>query len=62
MPSGANDARFQRATFDMHMMCALHAKERTKEEWAALAAAAGFRVQRIVPTRGVFSVVEAVPA
>ena len=61
VPDGATDGRFSRAFFDLHMMCALAAVERTAGEWGDLLARTGFRLARVVPTRGLFSVMEAVP-
>lgn len=61
VPDGAADARYARAFFDVHMMCALAAVERTAGEWGDLLARTGFKLARVVPTRGVFSVMEAVP-
>jgi hypothetical protein len=37
-------------------------QERTEDEYAALLSKAGFRLNRVVPTESVVSVVEAVPA
>lgn len=62
VPDGANDPRYTRAFFDLHMMCALAAVERTASEWGDLLARTGFKLARVVPTRGLFSVMEAVPA
>ena len=61
VPDGATDARFTRAFFDLHMMCALAAVERTAGEWGDLLARTGFKLNRVVATRGLFSVMEAVP-
>ncbi len=62
VPSGTADPVFQRGIMDLHMMCALQAKERTAEEWAGLVGQAGFRLKAVVPTRGLFSVMECVAA
>lgn len=44
-------------------MCAQHdGKERDTEQWRAILAAAGFELRRVVATRSIFSIVEAVPA
>ena len=50
-----------RAASDMHMMVQHDGKERDADEWRSLLDAAGFRLARIVRTRSIFSVVEAVP-
>lgn len=47
---------------DLEMLVDPGGKERTAEEWAALLASGGFRLNRIVPTPSLFSVVEGVPA
>ena len=47
---------------DLEMLVNPGGKERTAEEWAALLASGGFRLNRIVPTPSLFSVVEGVPA
>lgn len=47
---------------DLHMMTLLGGRERTAEEYAALLAAAGFELGRVVPTGAGASIVEAVPA
>ena len=59
VPDGATDARWERAHFDLHMLCALAAKERTRAEWRDLLKEAGFGLDRVVSTRGLFSVMEA---
>ncbi len=47
---------------DLHMLLTNHGgKERTEEEYRALLAAAGFRIERIVPTRTPWSVIDARP-
>jgi hypothetical protein len=46
---------------DMTMLVLPGGEERTEPEYAALLGKAGFRVQRVVPTASVVSVVEAVP-
>jgi len=61
VPDAATDPTYCRAFFDLHMMCALAAKERTAGEWGRLLEGCGFRLNRVVPTRGLFSVMEAVP-
>jgi hypothetical protein len=37
------------------------AKERTEQQFAELLAAAGFKLQRVMPTKSLFFVMEAVP-
>ena len=51
-----------RTMSDLHMMVQHNGKERDTAEWRAILAASGFALVRVVPTRSVFSVVEAVPA
>jgi hypothetical protein len=51
-----------RTASDLHMMVQHDGKERDPDEWRAILAEAGFALRRIVPTRSLFSVVEAVPA
>jgi hypothetical protein len=47
---------------DLHMMMTNHGgKERTEEEYRTLLAAAGFRIERVIPTRTPWSVIEARP-
>jgi hypothetical protein len=48
--------------FDMWLMLLLDGKERTQPQYAALLAAAGFRLNRIVPTTSPVSIIEALPA
>jgi hypothetical protein len=47
---------------DLNMLVIPGGKERTEAEYRDLYAAAGFRLARIVPTRGEVSVIEGVPA
>ena len=47
---------------DLEMLAIPGGKERTTEEYAALLAAAGFKLTRVVPTRSPVSILEAVPA
>ncbi|MEN6541080.1 methyltransferase [Parvibaculum sp.] len=46
---------------DLEMLVATTGRERTEPEYAALMAKAGFRLERIVPTIGLASVIEASP-
>ena len=43
------------------MMVNVGGRERTEAEFSALLDAAGFRLTRIIPTQGLWSVVEGVP-
>lgn len=49
------------ARSDLHMLVALGAKERTAAEFRDLLDSAGFRMTRVVPAAGFFSVIEARP-
>lgn len=52
-----------RVNADVHMLFMYgDAKERTEAQFAALLAAGGFRLARVAPTKGLFFVIEAVPA
>jgi hypothetical protein len=46
---------------DLVMIGVLPGRERTEEEFAELLAAAGFRVNQVIPTHSMLSIVEAVP-
>jgi hypothetical protein len=47
---------------DMHMLVQYgDAKERTEEQFAGLLQAAGFKLNRVLPTKSLFFVLEAVP-
>ncbi|EIE23146.1 hypothetical protein COCSUDRAFT_66185 [Coccomyxa subellipsoidea C-169] len=56
------DPLFQRALLDVHMMVALNGAERTVAQWKQMLGEAGFTFARHIPTRSVFSIVEALPA
>jgi hypothetical protein len=56
-----NDPLMTRGILDVHMLVALNGAERTQKQWKGLLSAAGFEFRQMVPTRGVFSVVEAIP-
>ncbi|BDA50265.1 3'-hydroxy-N-methyl-(S)-coclaurine 4'-O-methyltransferase [Coccomyxa sp. Obi] len=56
-----SDPLFQRALLDVHMMVVHNGAERTVTEWKGLLNAAGFSFGSHIPTRGVFSIVEAFP-
>ncbi len=49
-------------TIRMCLQVLVQGRERTAAQWRALLASAGFKLTRIVSCRGVFCVVEAVPA
>jgi hypothetical protein len=59
LPTG--DTPHQGKVQDMVMLVTPGGQERTEAEYASLLAKAGFRLQRVVPTESVVSVVEAVP-
>jgi hypothetical protein len=44
---------------DLNMLVVLGGRERTEEEYRALLRAAGFRLERVLPTHSPFSVIEA---
>ena len=44
---------------DINMLVLLGGRERTEDEYGRLFAAAGFRLERIIPTHSPFSVIEA---
>jgi len=46
---------------DLNMMVITGGVERTREEYAAIMEAAGFRLTRVVPTRRPIAVIEASP-
>jgi len=57
-----NKASFA-ALIDLEMLHATHGgRERTREEFASLFAAAGFKLNRVVPTKSWANVIEGVPA
>lgn len=56
------DAFFFGKLLDLNMLVVLGGRERTEAEYRALLSAGGFRLDRIVPTPSLASVVEAVPA
>jgi len=62
MPARATpSARHQTAAWgDLNMLVGPGGRERTEAEFGALLEAAGFRIRRVVPTRMIFSVIEAV--
>ncbi len=60
LPPG--DTPHQGKIQDMVMLVIPGGRERTEAEYAALLAQAGFRLNRVVPTESVVSIVEALPA
>ena len=60
LPEG--DTPHQGKLQDLVMLLIPGGQERSEPEYAALLAKAGFRLQRVVPTTSVVSIVEAVPA
>ncbi|MGW1278832.1 methyltransferase [Streptomyces tsukubensis] len=54
-----DDAPHQAKTLDLMMMASLTGRERTEADFSRLFAAAGLRLDRVVPTPAVLSVVEA---
>jgi hypothetical protein len=50
------------ALADLNMLVSQRGKERTRDEYAALFAAAGFRLTRVIPTGGWWKVIEGEPA
>jgi hypothetical protein len=44
---------------DLNMLVLLGGQERTEEQFERLFQAAGFRLERVIPTRSPFSVLEA---
>ena len=57
----ADDAPHPAYMLDMLMLLLTGGRERTEEEYAELLARAGFRLERMIPTRSSVSVLEAVP-
>ena len=47
--------------FDLHMLVMLNGKERTALEWQALLNEAGFKLNKIYPTKGIQSIIETEP-
>jgi hypothetical protein len=46
---------------DLQMLVMLGGRERTVEEYRALLAAAGFRLERVIPMDGDHSIIQAIP-
>lgn len=59
--AGRNEPHFSKF-LDLEMLVVTTGKERTREEWEELVEEAGFRLARVVPTIGMSSVIECVPA
>ncbi len=57
---GPNDG-LETKTSDLHMLVSPDGQERTADEFAALLAIAGFRMERIIEVRPSLSIVEAAP-
>ena len=57
----ADDTPHPAHMLDMPCCCSPAARERTEDEYADLLARAGFRLERVIPTRSSVSVLEAVP-
>ncbi|MBJ7593712.1 MAG: methyltransferase, partial [Candidatus Dormibacteraeota bacterium] len=57
-PNEGRDGKFS----DLNMLVAPGGQERTREEYAALFAAAGFRLTEVFPTAAGHAVIEGVPA
>jgi hypothetical protein len=60
-PGPASAAHLEALRGDVHMLVLLGGRERTAEQFAGLLDAAGFRLDRIVPTGSVLSIVEGTP-
>lgn len=58
--AGRNDPHFSKF-LDLEMLVVTTGKERTREEWEELVEQAGFRLERVVPTVGMSSVIECSP-
>jgi len=46
-------------TLDIIMLAVTGGRERSQSQYSALLAAAGFRLERVIPTRSEYSIVEA---
>lgn len=44
--------------FDLHMLVVCGGKERTRSEWEALLGQAGFKLNKIYPSKGIQSMIE----
>ncbi|MGH9579759.1 MAG: methyltransferase, partial [Terriglobales bacterium] len=60
LPAG-NDPHFAKM-IDLEMLTLPGGRERSQEEFRALFSQAGYRLARVVPTKSLLSVIEAVPA
>jgi cyclopropane fatty-acyl-phospholipid synthase-like methyltransferase len=58
----ATDGPHLARTLDWIMLTGITGKERTVDEYAALLDAAGFRVERVIPSASPMSIIEAFPA
>jgi hypothetical protein len=57
----ADDTPHPARMLDMLMLLLTGGAERTEDEYADLLARAGFRLERVIPTRSPVSVLEAIP-
>ena len=63
LPPGVKDQTYRRGLVDVLILCGTgQGRERTATAWRRLLASADWALARVVRTRGVFAVVEAVPA
>jgi hypothetical protein len=60
--AGAPNEAAAAKLIDLQMLVSAGGRERTRDEYAALFAAAGFRLAGVRPTAGGLSVTEGVPA
>jgi O-methyltransferase domain len=58
----ADDTPHPAHMLDISMMLLTGGEERTEDEYADLLARAGFRLERVIPTRTAVSVLEAIPS
>ncbi len=58
---GDRNAGLESKLMDLNMMVVTGGIERTREEYAAIMGAAGFRITRVAPTQTPISVIEAAP-
>jgi hypothetical protein len=54
----SRDALFEAAMSDLNMLVLVTGRERTEAEYGQLLAAAGLRLERVIPTRSLMSIVE----
>ena len=58
---GERETVTARLLLDLHMLVNFSSRERTEREWRRVIEAAGFRIDRVYPTRSLYSVVDCVP-